>query len=125
MTLEAFKKIVLLLKKDLERESKLYKLGIDVFNFNDELQQVISILLKSHYSKDGEDLFSWWMYEDVDKMLYDNDGNIVNDLTKCEDLWKYLEDMRKSADFVEYVPEKRRKISQKKLEKTFSKMFNS
>lgn len=124
MTFEAFQQAILLLKKDSERSHKLYKLGMDIFNVQDELHEVITILFKSHYSKEGEDMISWWLWESTEKFLYDKDGNKINDLTKIEDLWKYIEEIRKSPDFEEYKPERPKKRTKKQLEKLFNDMFN-
>lgn len=123
MKLEVFKQIVFLLKKDSERSDKLYKLGIDTINFNDELHQAITLLLRTYYSRDGEDMISWWMWENVEKFVYDSAGNKTDDLTKIEDLWEYVEKIRKSTDFEEYIPEKKRKKSKKQLQKMFKQML--
>ena len=124
MTLETFKQIVFLLKKDSERSDKLYKLGMDVINFNDELHGVINLLFKAHYSEEGEDMISWWLWEDTDKFLFDGEGNQTHDLTKIEDIWKYVEEIRKSPDFVEYTPEVKKKMTKKQMEKMFKGMFS-
>ena len=123
MTYEAFQQVILLLKKDSNKSNKLYKLGVDMFNINDELHQIITTLFRAHYSKDGEDMISWWLWEDTEKLLYDLEGNQINDLTKIEDLWKYIEEIRKSSDFEEYTPEKPKKMSKKQLEKLFKGMM--
>lgn len=123
MTLEAFKKVISLLKKESEKTGKLYKLGLDLFNFNDDLQQAISIMFKSHYSEEGEDFISWWLWEDGRKVLFDKDDNVVNDLTRIEDLWAYVEEIRKSTEFKEYVPVKKKKMAKKQMEKMFGNMF--
>ena len=104
MTFETFKQVIELLKIESEKIEKLYNLEIDLYNFVDIYHSIINMLLRSHYSCDGEDIISWWLYEDTEKKLYDCDGNEINDLTNIEDLWKYVEEIRKSPDFVEYIP---------------------
>lgn len=104
MTFETFKQVIELLKIESEKIEKLYNLEIDLYNFVDIYHSIINMLLRSHYSFDGEDIISWWLYEDTEKKLYDCDGNEINDLTNIEDLWKYVEEIRKSPDFVEYIP---------------------
>lgn len=47
-------------------------------------------ILKDIYTEDGEDLISWWMYEDVEKYLYNKTGQIIEDLTTIEALYEYL-----------------------------------
>lgn len=118
MTLEAFQEIISLIKKNSVKIDKIYKLGLDIINFQDDLNQVITILLKSHYSKIGEEVISYWLWEDLVE-LFDNDGNKTHDLTSIEDLWKYVEDIRKSADFEEFNPEKTKKLTKKQIEKIF------
>ena len=122
MTLEAFEQIVSFLKKDSDRLSKLYKLGIDLYNLQDDLHHVISITLKSHYSEEGEDIISWWVWEDGDKTITYQDGT-TRDINKMEDVWKYIEEIRTSPDFKEYVPSKKKKMTKKQMKKLFEKMF--
>lgn len=47
-------------------------------------------ILKDIYTEEGADLISWWMYEDVEKYLYDKTGKIIEDLTTVESLYEYL-----------------------------------
>lgn len=123
MTFETFQQIIFLLKKNEARSNKLYKLGFDDLNMKDELHGVINLLFKAHYSEIGEDLISWWLYEDVEKIVYNEEDGIDSDLTEIEDLWKYVEKIRKSPDFVEYVPKKVKSLTKKQMEKMFKKMF--
>jgi hypothetical protein len=123
MTIEAFKVFVSVLKKHDELNHKFYKLGLDTMSLVDNAIGAMSTLLKSHYSEEGEDLISWWLYEDVDKKLYLNDGSEI-DLTKIEDLWAYVEEIRKSPNFKEYVP-KNKKMTKKQMNKFFDDFFNS
>jgi len=125
MKLEAFKEFVLLLKKDSERDNKLYKLGFDIINLKDELQGVITILLKAHYSEDGYEMISWWIWEDSEKFLYNEAGEKTNDLTEIEAIWKHVEEIRKSPDFKDYVPKIYKKRTKKQLAKLFENMFHT
>lgn len=124
MTLEAFKEFVFLLKKSSERNDKFYKLGLDIVNLQDELHRIITILLKSHYSEEGEEMISWWLWENTDKFLYNNTGEKINDLTEVEAIWKYVEEIRNSLDFKEYIPVKKKKRTKKQLTDFFENMFN-
>jgi len=123
MTFEAFQQIILLLKKDSDKSMKLYKFGFDDLNLKEGLHDVITILLKSHYSEAGEDWISWWLWEDVKRIVFDEKGEEVVDLTNVEDLWKYVEEIRKSDDFKEYVPKKKRRLTEKQLRKLFGEML--
>ena len=123
MELEAFKQMALLLKKESERSDKPYRLGIDTINFSDELHQIITLLLRVHYSKDGEEIINWWLWEDSEKILYNCSDGEKNDLTRIEDLWEHVENIRKSPNFIEYIPEKNKRKSKKQLQKMFKQML--
>jgi hypothetical protein len=56
----------LIVKKIREREDKIRsigKLGIDLIDFDDEFHQVLNLLIKSIYGKEGLDWFSWFCNE--------------------------------------------------------------
>lgn len=125
MTFEAFQQVIMLLKKNSEKSSKIYSLGLEIFDIQDELHEAIAILLKSHYSKEGEEIISWWLWESSKKIIYDKDGNKINDLTKIKNLWEYVEEIRKFPDFEEYKPQNSKKRTKKQLEKLFGNIFNS
>ena len=85
------------IKKQSETSLKLYKLGVDLMNLDrgtDLLGESISMMFSNDQKtfKIVDDLVSWWLYEDVNKILYDpeNPSIIVADVTDIEDLWKYM-----------------------------------
>lgn len=109
MKLEVFDKIVTLLKHQENKSTDLLKLGIDTFNYEESYISVITLLLRAYYGKDGEDMISWFLYERESHtgeilQAWDKDGSEI-----CYDipsLWKYVEELRCSEDFVEYeLPE--------------------
>lgn len=63
MEYEKFSKIIDLIKSESERNSKLYKLGVDITDLNDGLHNVINILIEEIYGEEGLDWFSWFCYE--------------------------------------------------------------
>jgi len=63
MQYKNFSKIVLSIKKASENSSKAHKIGIDLFDFNDDLNSAIHILLEEVYGKDGAEWFYWFCYE--------------------------------------------------------------
>jgi hypothetical protein len=80
MKLEVFKKIIELLKKHQSKIDAAYKAEIDLINFCDPLEQVISLLIGSYYGKEGKETFDWWCYEKnwgerTDLTMTDKDGN--------------------------------------------------
>jgi hypothetical protein len=63
MEYATFSQIILRLKAHDEKISKLCKLGVDLIDFQDDLQSVITLLIKEVYGEEGEDWFSWFCYE--------------------------------------------------------------
>jgi hypothetical protein len=97
MKLEKFIEIVDLLKKQTEVTNQLYKLNVDLVEFADPYESVITILIKEIYSLEGYDWFSWFCYEcefgerysKDNPGAWDKDGSpICYDL---ESLWNHLE----------------------------------
>lgn len=107
MNLKTFKKIIRLIKKQEALNDNFYKLGLSVYPISESLYTVVSLLFKAYYSEIGEDYISWWLYEDVEKIIYLEDGREI-DLTKVKDLWLYVENIRKLPDFKEYTPKKKK-----------------
>ena len=67
-------------------------------------------------------MISWWLYEDVEKVLYENDSDkIVRELKTISQLWKYVEELRNSEDFKEY--ELPKKISDEERMNMLKEMF--
>lgn len=95
MNFEVFEKVVKTIETQQEQSLELYKLGIDLANFEEPLQNVISHLIGSIYGKEGLETFEWWCYEKdfgkrADITMHNSDGDLV-----CEtlvDLWQWLED---------------------------------
>ena len=77
---EVFEKIVLGLKEQSESIDKAYKAGIDLIDFTDPYESVISMLIGSIYGQEGKDTFDWWRCEKnfgerTDLTMTDKDGN--------------------------------------------------
>ena len=101
MKLEVFKEIVGLLKEQQEKLDTAYKAGIDLINFCDPLEQVISLLIGSYYGKEGKETFNWWCYdknwgERIDLTMTDKDGNEL--CRTIEELHQWLEE-NKTDDY--------------------------
>ena len=101
MKLEVFKKIIELLKKHQSKIDVAYKAEIDLVNFCDPLEQVISLLIGSYYGKEGKETFDWWCYdknwgERTDLTMTDKNGD---ELCKTiEELHQWLEE-NKTDDY--------------------------
>jgi hypothetical protein len=101
MKLEVFKKIIELLKKHQSKTIAAYKAEIDLVNFCDPLEQVISLLIGSYYGKEGKETFDWWCYdknwgERTDLTMTDKDGNEL--CRTIEELHQWLEE-NKTDDY--------------------------
>lgn len=123
MKYKVFKEVITKLQEIQEKSRSLYKLGIDLSNYiEDDYSEIITLILKSHYGLNGEDMISWWLYEDVEKVLYENDSDkIVRELKTISQLWKYVEELRNSEDFKEYKLPK--KISDEERMNMLKEMF--
>ena len=109
MQYKVFKEVLDKLQKVHDKSSSLYKLGIDLTNcIEDDYSTIIATILSSHYGEEGEDMISLWLYEDVEKVLYESDSNkVIRELKTIKQLWEYVEELRKSPDFKEYeLPKK-------------------
>ena len=99
MTYENFLSLVLQLKKQDRVISKLYDQKVDLLDFVEPYQVIITDLIKEIYGEDGYDWFSWFCYEND----YGEKGMGAWDENKeliCQDifsLWKYLESLKSTT----------------------------
>ena len=119
MKLEVFKEVIELLKKHQSKIDTAYKAGIDLINFCDPLEQVISLLIGSYYGKEGKETFNWWCYdknwgERIDLTMTDKDGNEL--CRTIEELHQWLEE-NKTNDYElpHYMTKEEREETIKKL----------
>ena len=97
MELSTFTVIINTLKKQNDDMRTLNSLNVDLINFADPYESVITILIKEIYGQEGYDWFSWFCY-DCDfgsKYSKKNPGAWDKDEKPiCYDvksLWNYLE----------------------------------
>ena len=96
LTLEALKEILEFHKKFTDYTDKLADLGIELIdtpvwnNFYEMFDKIIII----SFNEVQADYIFWWLYEDVEKIIYHSDGS-KTDVTELEDLYKYLETLNK------------------------------
>jgi hypothetical protein len=92
MTYKNFSSIVETLQKQSDLISDLYTMKVDLLEFTDPYDSVISILMKEIYTVEGYDWFSWFCYENdfgtgtLD--ANDENGPICYDI---KSLWEFLE----------------------------------
>lgn len=120
MEYKTFEHIILKLQLTSKRDHKLYELGLDLSNISDDYQHIITTLLRVYYGEEGEDLISWWLYEDVPKHIFKK-SKIIADLTTIEGLWKYIEKLRKSEIKPYIIPEP---LTSKQKKKMIEDLFN-
>lgn len=84
------------LQSDVENNKKLSRAMEDylVENFVDikhsNAFNVLLDLLKELFNDFEYQLIEWWLWDNVDKYIYDDDRNVIADLTRVEDLYDYL-----------------------------------
>ena len=92
MTRQQFKKCVREVEAVWELSGRLSDVGIETIDCK-ELSYASDILaewIEDSFGPEGKDLVSWWMYEDVEKVVYEEDGSETN-LENIDDLYSYLE----------------------------------
>lgn len=76
------------MKATSETVNEAYRLKIDLVEFSDPWEQIITILLKEVFTKDGYDWISWYAYEDGRKAW--DDSGVIIPMDTAEDLYNYL-----------------------------------
>lgn len=70
---------------------KIEKYGISFYESEPHkcYYTLFDILLEQCFNEDGIELIYWWLYEDVDKVITNEDGSKIK-LNSAEDLYNYL-----------------------------------
>ena len=94
MTYETFEKLIKDLQGISDRHSKLYDLGMDMINFDEPNQRVITILMDEAFGKEGTDWINWFLYERVSPSgnvleAWDKDNNPI-----CYDIKSLWEEVK-------------------------------
>jgi hypothetical protein len=96
MTYERFLKITMQLKQQDELLSELYTKQIDLVDFVDPYNAVITELIKEVYGDEGYDWWSWFCYENEYGSrgfeAWDENKNLI--CQSFESLWEYLEKIK-------------------------------
>lgn len=76
------------------------KYSIDLFesDWYEAVGDMLDTFLKSHFTEDGIDIITWWLFEDVDHTiwqqveptLFEENTEIKYHLNTIDDLWNYL-----------------------------------
>ena len=95
MKYETFEKLIIELENILDRNSKLYNLGVDLLNYDEPNQRIISILMEETFGKNGKDWIDWYLYERTSHSgeilkAWDKDDNEI-----CYDIKSLWEEVKK------------------------------
>jgi hypothetical protein len=100
MTKEQFIKRISLIQNFQKEQNILNDLvdmlvnGNSVVYFGDNLiNEIINIISEDMEIDENDDLIDWWLYEDVEKILYDEDDNgkeIKINVKTAEQLYDYI-----------------------------------
>lgn len=96
MKKEIFKNYLKHIRLINETIDKLSELGIEIIDskFMDSVFNLMDLSIILAYGTDGADIFSWYIYEDVDHTIYDAEGNVLARLDSDDDLYDYLETLK-------------------------------
>lgn len=66
---------------------------IDIFDspLSSTADVIFDTWLNDHFTEEGVELVYWWIFEDVDKLLYDDKDNSIN-VEDIEEFVKYLQE---------------------------------
>lgn len=105
---DMFCKAIAAIQKDRETNEKLTD-ALDKYLLNGHAvvessasYEMLIELLKDFFNDNVQySTIEWWLYDKVDKYIYDEQGNIIADLTTVEALYDYLvENMDDANDSV-------------------------
>ena len=94
MDYEKFKIIIEGLEKTSERSHSIYKLGVNLIDYDELYQNIITSLLNSVFDAEGKDWIDWYLYERVGftnkvNLASDKDGNEI-----CYDIPSLWEEVK-------------------------------
>lgn len=90
MDKESFINTICKYQKLIEISDKLNELGINLYEgvITDSIDAIFDAWLAEFLNEEDIDIIYWWLFEDVDKIIYDEDKEI--NVEKIEDLYNYL-----------------------------------
>ena len=91
MKREDFKDCIRKLEAIAELGNKLSDLKIETIECKElyYADEIFFKWVKDEFGEAGEDLVSWWLYEEVEKIVYEEDGTETN-LEDIDALYTYL-----------------------------------
>lgn len=94
ITKEEFINVIKAYKSGIKFMEDADAIGIDLYNsiICDSSDTVFGSWLTLITNDDGVDLIYWWIFEDVEKKIYDNDDEVIADLVDEETLYNYMKE---------------------------------
>jgi hypothetical protein len=95
MEYEQFKDLIETIEKVRERSSALYKLDIDLLDFEDSYFKIIDILMKGVFDEEGCGWVDWYLYERIgfnDKVNLATDKNGKEICYDIPSLWEVVKE---------------------------------
>ena len=93
MKYEQFKDLIETIEKIRGRSSALYKLDVDLLDFEDDYFKIIDILMKDIFNKEGCGWIDWYLYERIgfnDKVNLATDENGKEICYDIPSLWEVV-----------------------------------
>lgn len=127
MNLDVFELIITTLEKQSRKSFEISKLGIDLLEYEDGWIGAVSLLVSAYYGTEATRWIEWYLYdregpEGKHPEAKDKDGTII-----CNDvhsLWKKVEEIRVSNDFIEFSLPEKKTVDQDDLIRFFAKKQN-
>ena len=94
MSYEQFEKLIKNLEKCRERSHSLYQLGVDLMDYDETYQEIISTLMTYAFDVEGKDWIDWYLYEKPGLgngeplKAFDKDNNEI--CHNIESLWETI-----------------------------------
>jgi alkyl hydroperoxide reductase subunit AhpC len=87
-----FEEITTSYKAFFNRLEKLEELGVDLFDgpISQATDTLFDYWTRQVANDEGQDLIYWWMFDDVEKKIYDDNGNMTDDIEDVMDFYNYL-----------------------------------
>ena len=98
MEYEQFKNLIETIEKVRERSSALYKLNVDLLDFEDDYFKIIDILMKEIFDEEGHGWIDWYLYERIgfnDKVNLATDENGKEICYDIPSLWEVVKEHSK------------------------------
>jgi hypothetical protein len=91
MNRKSFKVCIEKLEELTELGNKLSDLKIETIDCKElyYASEIFLLWVKSEFGEEGEDLVGWWLYEEVEKVIYEADGSETH-LNTVDELYDYL-----------------------------------